>query len=1800
MAFQLALDSHSSTVHKDASLNPVLNHSVQPLQDSLQQFPWIIQKEHLPFLIACGIPASGFGTSPHPHAVHKVIETFLLFSHWSFMASTPSSVMFMKPSKFARLRSVNPNFSELVNYRLTAADSVRYPTTSTSLPSHEVVFMHDALMYFVPSQILQLFLSYPNLQRLHCSLVVPPESSFTDLSLHPSVYTYTLHGNTLHYVPEGHHAGSYDQPLSAIRWLKINQIASPHLNLSVKVLESWGPCHSILIQRGLPPLHSKERQTISFRIPKCLALPEATFLHQPLRHRLVPSEVYDALFTYTRAVRTLRTSDPAGFVRTHSNKPQYAWVSSQAWDNLQTYALLNSPVRPNVVFDFFLSPLNKLRLYLSQHLHPIVVKTLPFLAPILPLFKALTPGIPIPVLSDFHLLFCVVIGQRGPLSLAAFPQPLQPLATLMNTRLVHRSFPPPILKALEHFNLLCPKPSAFRLRFLRSLLQWPSWRITLLLSSFAPCLAAFLHFTSPLSLQSLHDGYNAHLHPSDFSLEWSLETFSVPQPTPFLPLHLNLPDPVPEIPMIAPPFPAVPSLRLDPSPPATQPSQPSAPGTGSPAPPAVLDQSHQAPPQSKASTKEPPMDLAFLSLDEDKKVRPASPALDYIPCEALEALPQHLRSINEFGSLNQVPLSMVSPLQNHSSEKENFPESDLLSDPSCCGPIVLFEDLFPGNYHHSNGSFPTRQRSQASSSIPMPEKNCLLASISSQVPYSPQELWNFLCELLPDSLLSNQEISSFGLSTDHLTALCFRLRLECIIHAPHILLPYGLKHSTSVVHISYSEGPPKHFSPYIKLTASAPGSNQSKSALVRSALRFQFNGAFLPFLQAHSHLISVPHAKNLISNMKNGFDGITSQLSNSPGVSPKSKLLELDSLIDVAQPRNVDIIHIAGFAGCGKSHPVQHLLKTKPFRHFRLSVPTNELRSEWKRDLDLPESEAWRLCTWETSLFKSSSVIVIDEIYKLPRGYLDLILLSDPSIQLAILLGDPLQGEYHSTHPSSSNARLPSETIRLAPYIDCYCWWTYRCPKKIADLFGVKTFSDKEGFIRSALSHPQGLPNLVNSIATANTMQNLGHHALTISSSQGMTYSSPVTILLDRHSSLLSPQNGLVALTRSKSGVVFIGNMFQASGHFGTSYIFTQALSNQPVDLMSAFPIYHKLPLIHEPIKSRRHRLVAGDRLPTPSINVKALLPKSLPPHISTSYDRDVLISNPVCFSRAPESRLATLHLPTTRLPLHFDLESCAISDSSASAIPKLPTPFSHCFHGESFEELAAFFLPAHDPSLKEIVFLDHSSSQFPFLDVPFSLSCQPSSLLAASHKPSSDPTLLISSIKKRLRFRPSSAPYSFTPNDILLGGILFESWCRAFGRSTSQTLPFKPALFAECICLNEYAQLSSKAQATIVANASRSDPDWRYTAVRIFAKSQHKVNDGSIFGSWKACQTLALMHDFVILTLGPVKKYQRIIDHFDRPSHIYTHCGKTPSQLNDWSQSFLQGSNFICNDYTSFDQSQHGEAVIFEALKMQRVSIPQHLIDLHIFLKTNVSTQFGPLTCMRLTGEPGTYDDNTDYNLSVIFSQYAISSHPIMVSGDDSVICGSPLERSNWPQIKSLLHLRFKTEFTSLPLFCGYYVGEAGCCRNPFALFAKLMISYDKGNLQETLPSYLYEFSIGHKLGDLVLSLFPSQLIQYYSACFDLFCRKCPPSQKIILSFEPIPESFFLRLLNGSKWVSKTLFSDLPSSLLELMIGFSRLQSSHSDPKVQYLESELLHTFNHGGSQTNQSSTAIHPSARN
>nr|ANV22095.1 replicase polyprotein [Grapevine Red Globe virus] len=1749
--FKGLLEALAPTIHKDTIAAPIAEAAARPFRSAMTMFPWAMSTEHRDFLRQCGITVPDLSTKSHPHPVHKTIETNLLHNVWHHYATSPSAVLFMKPSKFDKLAKANPNFTELHNYHVVPKDITRYPTTSHEFPSTSTVFMHDALMYFSPSQILGLFLECPTLTNLYASLVVPPESDFTDLSLHPTLYKMIFQGDQLVYHLEDNPAHSYTQPLSALNWLKYTQVTDGQLTLFVSILDSWGPVHSLLITRTPTP-EAPKKDSVSFKVPSAILLPAPESLRQDIRHRLVPKSVYQNLFAYTRAVRTLRVTDPAGYIRTQSQKPEYDWVTSAAWDNLQNFSLQTAPHRPIAHYFLFRSPLARLRHWIRTNDYYLQLTASAIAAPVastLTFFAFRLHTRKIEALSIFHHWF------KAPTHLLLKPKaPFFCLSTVEN------------------------RPELFSplLRGLRDSLPWnrfffPTRRLpslttpaVILAASIPLAYMAYRWFVGPDPPQQLHDAYHQYFH----SKEWNLTFQRQPHhcaPSP--PLHLirasahpesdssfrpiipeDLPtDPEP-VPILPPPLPPVgPMLIPAPRESEDELDQPAPPAVAlPPTPPAPAPQAEQPKPLSYGPTpmnridpptlKTPAPILAAPGPKPTKglslSLRPNAPSFS-LP------IPSGTRTFIEALSSPSGGIAPDTPATNQLvPEAPVTPELDspLLSDPTGHGPAKPWSAIFPRDYASDCGSFMTRERNGPHSAQPYPAaRDCLLVAVSKALDIPTQTLWNSLCQHLPDIHL-NPETTKLGLTTDHLTVLATIYNFLARVEHANGVLDIGILGSPTVFTIKHTDGQPGHFE-YSPAPPPLALAGSRHSDLEAYLLSFRLDGHLLPVQKIHKYRSHLSRAKNLISNMKNGFDGIMANVNPHHPSQAREHFLALDSQMDIATARTVSLVHIAGFAGCGKSYPVQQMLQRTIFSHYKVALPTTELRAEWKRNLKIKNSDNWRISTWESSLLKRARVLVIDEIYKMPRGYLDLAIQSDPTAELVIILGDPIQGEYHSTHPSSTNAHLTSEVTHLRPYIDMYCLWSRRIPKDMAAFFNVPSLSEEPGHNGFRLKIPQFHPVLANATSQAKTLAQLGYHAITIASSQGTTFRSPVVVHLDRNSSQLSMSHSLVALTRSTAGTIFTGDNSMLQGSSGNT-MFSLYHAGKSVDLLTLFPKQLTgLPLIRAPI-SKRKTVLAGAR---PSHASLPNLPA--PPSVLTRFQGikpdhcgDVFFNAPVITGDGLDhsARISTHFLPETRRPLHFDLPTALPSAIAPSAVAITSSASEPVYPGEHFETLASNFLEVIDPDSKEKIIKGTRSNQFPWVNNDFVLGSQTSTIIAPVHNSKNDPTLLPGSISKRLRFRSSSSPYQISPADELLGNLLYSAWCDAMQYNPDAIVPFDEALFIECINVNEFAQLTSKTQSVILANAYRSDPDWRWSVVRIFTKTQHKVNEASIFSDWKACQTLALAHDAVILLLGPVKKYQRCFDNKARPSKIYYHASHTPFELSQWCQTNMKHQHHLTNDYTAYDQSQGGEAVVLERLKMLRVSIPQPLIDLHVHLKTNVDTQLGPLTSMRLTGEPGTYDDNSDYNLAVTASKFILDPevHSVLISGDDLDISPPPPLRPTWPILEEMLSLRFKTEVSRYGLFCGYYLGPAGAVRSPLALFAKLIIAVDDGSIEDKKASYLSEFAVGHSLGQDMWTLLPENQVPYQSANFDFFCRNCPPSWKLALRIGS-PDLSFLDSLN-------------------------------------------------------------------
>lgn len=1742
------LEISASASQKDALVQPIVDVAVKGVQHNAQLFRWALPKPGVDLLNSFGISAHSHGVQSHSHPIHKTHETDLLFTKWLSRADVPSTVLYMKPAKFLKLSAKNSNFQCLINQHHVALDLNRYPEQDQGPVTTKYAFMHDALMYLTPAKIAGLFEQSPKLEKLWASVIHPAEASLGFRSFMPALYQTRVQDTQLQYFLEGSADGAYTQPLDCNGWLTTAGISTPHFQLSVTLVATHGPFHEFLITRKV----LKTELIRSFHCPEAILIPQPHFNTLPLAHRLVPKEIKESLFDYVKSVRTLRTTDPMAVLRTHHAKPEFAWVAPEAWTNLNLFALDLAEEQPQLAWRQYNTKWAQLKAWLLHYA--------PGWAPI-PMLAASTALAVKPLLKERFFYYrpglWTLIRLLGP------------------TGVLKRQFSGDVLKWPQVFwKAPWYKAWFFRPRPRDLIPKFYTWAytdagvVTCSFSTHAPrtltsrlldifcvlaaggisCFAIW-KFLNHVDIVGKNSKLMQIMHPPPFELTLKTNVVAV-QAEDFFNLPLKDDQEV---------LPTLPAHVLPPL--VTGESEPM-PSQGPPAEPEP-----QEPPELRAPKSE------MYVVEEDDE--------DSQDDEEDSSKNSHSGPTQRGPVLKRPAGAILPKLPPLAATQLTIPMEE-----SPIKPGTRLQTL--REWHPRLPWWPAGGTALTTvpEGVPLPEflgPDCLLVALQEATQMSHGSLWHALSSGYSHAFLHDEDSLKNGLSIDHIEFLAAKFRWKVHIRTDHTSIIFGPENSSPVFLRHSGPSQAGHWSAGSQTDFRVGAGAKCSSTPLRSLL--QNAPVPLPVTKVRILTPEPSRAKTLLTNLRYGFDGVFSQLQPHGRLNPQEMMDAWSNSISLGRPP-VEVILIQGFAGCGKSYAVSKVLRTR--RDYVVATPTTHLRDAWKNDLGLQNSkETWRASTWEMALTRASKVLVIDEVYKLPPGYVDLALYANRTVEAVILLGDPLQGAYHSTCSQSTLRNLSPETDRLRPFADIYCFWTRRLSLSVANALGVYTTSKEVGRIRPFdFRLPESKLTLTPAQETAGILETLGHDSMTAAGSQGLTVNSNVGIFLDSHTLLLSPNVALVAITRSRRDIIWSGDG-RILEQLASSHPFS-VLVNSTQNILSSFPtVLDGLTILNHP-----------DCMPSGRTVVRGgLRPKNSPP-FNPDYAEDILVDRrrPIRSSGpnliplvddffVPESKRVLLHnvQDATPEPPSFEIPS----PTSAEPGPVYP--------GCDYECLRHTYARSENPFDLDKYHNGVHTNQFPHLNEPYELEVESPTLVAPIHNPRADPTLLSSSIEKRLRFTKASVS-RITPKEQIAGDLLFRSYLSAHCLPATSR-PFDPVLFASCISENEYIQLTSKTRAILIANANRSDPELEVTMARIFPKSQHKVNINSLMGAWKACQTLALLHDSVVLFLGPVKKYQRaVLREASGNKLIFTYGGKSPRDMSEFAKKhFPAGTKRVANDYSAFDQSQRGESTHFEVLKMNYFGLPPAFSEFHVFLKMNLKCQFGRLAPMRFTGEPGTYDDNTDYNLAILNLEYDLSGVPTMVSGDDSLLAWHPPVRSSWISVAPLFSLlTWKKEHSLYGEFCGYYVSSCGAVRAPRPLLIKLAIAKARGELDLTLPSYVAEFSVGHSLGDELWLALPTSETMYQSAVYDFICRHASKDLKVMLKPGEVPEDILARMDCA---VSRPVFALLSSQQrwAYLQARKPRFMSWAVNLREQFLEAPRERLV--GGLIANSSSRSIHQS---
>jgi len=384
--------------------------------------------------------------------------------------------------------------------------------------------------------------------------------------------------------------------------------------------------------------------------------------------------------------------------------------------------------------------------------------------------------------------------------------------------------------------------------------------------------------------------------------------------------------------------------------------------------------------------------------------------------------------------------------------------------------------------------------------------------------------------------------------------------------------------------------------------------------------------------------------------------------------------------------------------------------------------------------------------------------------------------------------------------------------------------------------------------------------------------------------------------------------------------------------------------------------------------------------------------------------------------------------------------------------------------------------------------------------------------------------------IKKRITFaNPLENIKQLNAASNVAGPVLWASLQEVFP-SLQQVRPFDRQLRADCEAENESNRISIKSRAQLTAARDRAEPEWSELLAKVTTKSEYKAK-GSENPNGKPHQTLVTMHDNIFFRFGWVARYITRVILDMAPPNMFIYLTRSPADLDAWCKKNWRDVPSQANDFTAYDQGQAGEVLHMEIQLMLALSIPYDIISQYVFLKTNMTSQYGSLAIMRFTGEVFTFIFNTLFNIAITNVRFELGRNVCCFAGDDSAVNKILLERPTWSLLQAYFTVDFKLEKPVLPEFVSWFLTSKGIFKNPDLLLNRFLAKRDMGMLGDILVSYLYEFAFGHRLGDDLQPYLTGTQSSAQGLLLRLFTRSRSPALALLYNDDHLPDIQHMRL---------------------------------------------------------------------
>nr|WVH15868.1 replicase [Allamanda chlorotic virus B] len=802
--------------------------------------------------------------------------------------------------------------------------------------------------------------------------------------------------------------------------------------------------------------------------------------------------------------------------------------------------------------------------------------------------------------------------------------------------------------------------------------------------------------------------------------------------------------------------------------------------------------------------------------------------------------------------------------------------------------------------------------------------------------------------------------------------------------------------------------------------------------------------------------VSYQKAKVLSDSLIDGFTGKISTRFQSGKVSQSD------------ENRPVSFLACFGFAGSGKSYWVQTVLKCRKPKDVLVVSPRRALKDDWVKKI----GGGVAVKTYERALSYDGLVncLVIDEIGLYAPGFVDLaVLVHKPS--LVVLLGDPLQCEYHNKKDRVKLEPITENIFKRCKGVGTYLGFSHR----LADdnpLFDLPCYGPKENG-DLVFNKPNDGPW----ICAARETKEKQTDGYTVSETQGLSFNK-VNVLVDRDWLMKDDGDVIVAFTRARGEVnIQVSNKVRAD---------VQQKANS------------------EMLKD----LVDGRRVSRAAITnaVKEYLP-----------DAEIMFDEPrLADSDTFEDRLVGDPYLKSLLSLMDQVEEDEVELEEVHAREEVKThlPLS-CFNNESEPfELAA----------KEYREASTSHGRTEQID---EMGYKGQDEFPATHKAlylrheSEDTATFFMSVKKRLRFRnPEKNRRLYNRvHESGLGKQMFDVLKQVYGWRSIDSLPALERGDA-----NFLEKRMAKSAQLIEKHSYRSDPDWPSNYLKVFLKQQTctKLEKRGI--NAKAGQTIACFCHSVLCRFGPVLRQTEMKLKELLPENVMVYSQKNYSDLDEWCKTYVNGMLGTDSDYEAFDRSQDEKILDLEVAILEFFLWPEALIQEYVELKLMMGCGLGNLAVMRFSGEFGTFFFNTMCNMVFSCMRYKLTSRTaICFAGDDMYAPGRLEERSDYNHILEELTLKAKVHVSYEPLFCGWRMSPYGIVKEPCLVLDRWKIAVGNGTIGECMVNYAIEASYGYRLSEYLYEVnIDLDAMQELVRLIVKVRKKLPPNIAKIFSEDP------------------------------------------------------------------------------